>query len=405
MKKALRISLIVIAGIIAIVFIANEYVYYKRSHKYNHEPTNKNIRFVDKLGKHYWFKASCQSQDGSVYILSAMSNRSWYKNYFSIIKLAPDGNVQWETKTIIDKPTWKDLLPGTLRNDAPGTEFNCDITVYNDKIYLFVVEETMIETKTQIWEFDQAGKYLAKRNIKLDSAQNIRNMCMANGIANISFKPANNTLSLLKIDLIKAAIISRDSCKIDAQIPDVGTVIADSTGAAVYITVIDNKTEECSVYKYSQPNGFEQYYKTKTWNRINNLRVIDSRVLITVKTDCLLQVVDISNPAQPLIIVQEKMSSSHWVASDLAMIDGNVYACFEYAVPNPEKKGEINGDVMVRKYTPGIKNPMLFQIQGKKIEYNTMMFVMPDKQLMVVGNSFSTNFNILMRVFATKFKL
>jgi hypothetical protein len=209
----------------------------------------------------------------------------------------------------------------------------------------------------------------------------------------------------MKIDLNSGNVLTRDSHKTLAQVPAIESIITDTTDSTVYVSVVDGKVEGSFIYKYTQAKGFEDYYRTEPLHRFNNLRFINNKLLLTVKTDSLLEVIDITNPHKPVVMVHDKLSFPNWYASDLAMIDSNVYVCFSYASPIRKKKEDINADVMVRKYTPNGKQQAEFVIQGKKIEMYPQMYVMPDKQLIVLGSSFSTRSDKLMRVFATKFKL
>jgi hypothetical protein len=61
---------------------------------------------------------------------------------------------------------------------------------------------------------------------------------------------------------------------------------------------------------------------------------------------------------------------------------------------------------MVRKYSlADNRYEGQVMVHGAKLEMPNALYVMPDKQLVILGTSFSTSYLRTMRVFATKFKL
>ncbi len=413
MKKSLKITLIVIIGIIALIFALNEYSYTKSYDWENLESTNQNIRFIDKLGYHYWYNNSFQTKDGSVYILSSMSDRSWFKNYASIIKLNPEGNVLWETKAKLGKFKWADLLPHIFRNQEQSKESDIgiyDFSTWQDKIYILVFEDKGKTSEAQIWSFDLQGKLLEKRavNYNLESDASIQITMQNNSIYISKLGEKDKQIHLIKINCKDAKLVFDKTIKSDQKIPQVWALASDMADSTVAISVIDNKTEAFTIYKYTDREGIKELYKSQPLSRIDALTFADVKLYESERKDSLLLVKDITQPDNPKVLVQDKLNVMGG-ATDLLVKGDSVFVGLTYWIKNTiaKKKTNIqpqNMEVMVRKYTPTDK-PFDYKLQGKSTEMYGKMYIMPDNHLLVMGYSFSTSYLKCMRLFATKFKL
>lgn len=413
MKKAFKISLYVIIGVIAIIFAFNEYTYTKSYNWVNVESSNKNIRFIDKLGYHYWYRASHQNSDGSIYVLSSMSDRSWFKNYASIIKLAPDGKVLWETKTKIDKFKWIDLLPHIFRNQENFRETDIGIyafSVWQDKIYMLVFEDKGKTSEAQIWSFDLQGKLLEKRavNYSLESDAQIRIAMQNNSVYISKLGEKDKLIHLIKINCKDAKLVFDNTIKPVQKIPQVWALASDKADSTVVISVIDNKTEAFTIYEYTDRVGIKEHYRSQPLYRVETMTFTDGKLFGSERNGNLIQVKDITQPNNPKILVQDKLNVKGG-ASDLLVKGDSVFVGITYWTKNTIDKKKTNFspenmEVMVRKYTPAGK-PVDYLLQGKSTEMFGNMYILPDNQLLVLGYSFSTSYLHCMRLFATKFKL
>lgn len=413
MKKALKITLIVVISIITVVIVYNEYTYTKSYGWENLEQSNKNIRFVDKLGYHYWFTDSFQISDGSVYILSSMSDRSWFKNYASIIKLDPTGKVLWETKTKIDRFKWIDFLPRVCRKQENPRESDIGIyafSMWNNKIYALVFEDKGNKSEAQIWSFDLQGKLLDKKvvNYSLESDASIKIAMHNNSIYISKMGAQDKQIHLVKISCQEAKLVYDKIINADQSIPQVSDLAIDEADSSVAISVNDNKTEVFTIYKHTDQDDIKEHYKSEPLHRVEALDFVDGKLYIAERKDNELQVKDITHLHNPQVLLADKLNIKAGV-SDLLIKGNSVFIGLMYGTENKNVKKNtniqpLNLEVMVRQYSLNGKYTD-YSLQGKSTEMFGNMYIMPDNQLLVLGYSFSTSYKKCMRVFATLFKL
>jgi hypothetical protein len=401
MKKILRISLFVIIGLVLLVVILNLLAFLPFLLKENVEPHNRNLNFVGENSGHYYYGGAFQNPDGSVFIVASLTSFTFQKNYISLMKLKPDAQLLWETKTNTSPLNRKGHLPSFLFKDGSEDDFQLrGLTVWQNEIYVLASDQQKSITHYNILEFDLDGNFQSSRevNLELDKTAGPTTL-LHNGWAYICYRNhKDKMLCLAKLDL-KTGQVAQTVMMFykKLRLQDI-TFAADDADSTVYLAATDYVTKASSFF-VSKQNEIKEYFRNRSGTHMPLLKYLNGKLYGVVREDSLLQIIDLSNLNKPQVLVTDKPALKNYQVSDLAIVDGSFCLALNCKV---EKTGEYDMDVVVKKYKPGIVEAQEFLISGRKPERANQLFATPDKQLLVLGTSASVKPTRGLRIFASR---
>jgi len=401
LKKIMYLCIGVILLAIITVYGWDELRWHSLSKKENVEPYNKNMQLIGNDRGFYYFGNACSDSDGSLYLASALTDRNNLKEYAVIQKLDSKLNLLWERKTRLDKFAPKDILPSILRKDPSQLSFDIrQVTVFKDKLFAMSMKNLETEHIPFILEFDLNGKLLNKYDIDLHLEKNAYpSTLISKGFGYICYlNHKDKMLCLSRIDLTNGKITDTSMKFWNKLKPDYNRFAISADDSTAFIA-LDDYSQKNSSFLTSKKSMVTEHFRTASGIQIKDVELLGDKIYGVVKEDSLLQIVDLTNPQIPLVIITDSTSYGSYQICGIARQDDNFYLALNVAGSFANTSQQ--DDIIVIKYAPDA-SPEMFVIGGRKFDLATRIMTTADKKIIVLGTSFSHKPSVGLRNFVSR---
>jgi hypothetical protein len=356
------------------------------------EKSNINLNFVDLNKGDYAFSRACLLNDGSVLIASTILKEP---GTVSLIKLSPEMKFIWERKY-----TEKPVNPGTLLFQHKSTLTISDIQLINEKCYFYAIREKEGIYNPVSISTDLDGNLLNYLTVPYTVSSHTPPKCtiMDKSAFFVWYNDIDKTIILDKISLDNAKITGKTFIYLIQDNLKITSISTDQAKGVVFITTYDS-FKGSSLLTYNTLEGLRLINDTDKYQTLQMAAYIDSKLYVVATKDSSLAIGLIHANKDPEKMLSMSFTTDKFMPKVLLKKDEVFYIGID------EQNPKYGQDAVILKYKADNSKAGEFIIRGKFSETLNQLLILPNGEMLAIGNSSSHRFGKGSRVYATKFKL
>lgn len=306
-----------------------------------YEPESENMTFFGTQQGSYQYSTACQADDGTIMIASVLTPDSGKTDKVSIIKLSANGDFLWEKAFDLKEKSWLDFL----KRDKDLPLRTLQISFYQNQYYVVLTQTDKLSSRQElpfILQISPDGDLLASKPVELillkgSSVQS----CLNGDKLYLSYIDQNDkALFLSRIDLLTAEVLQTYVSFIRQKNLVINAVAADPADSVISVVAYD-KEYGCSFFRYTPQTDLKELFRTQINTDIKVLKYYNGRLYGAVKEASLLEVIDLTNQAKPLIKVTDNSFANDFRLIDMTIVNGYFTVLVKTGLDNPDKADKI----------------------------------------------------------------